>query len=150
MRKKIRLDLYSEDDLYQQYNDDKVSKDLIKYLIEAASKVKNNDDIEVNIYNHYSSREKCIEFIKKGLEEELANNEHRFHITNLKQVAFFFVGAAALILSTFVDAAVLKEIILIGAWVLLWDMVELEIVDDISNRRKKKILQKLLISEFTE
>ena len=150
MRKKIRLDLYSEDDLYEQYNDDKVSRDLIRYLVDSASKLKKDEEIEVNIYNHYDKKERCTEFIKKGLEEELANNEHRFRITNLKQVAFFIVGAAALILSTFVEAEVLKEIILIGAWVLLWDMVELEIVDDISNRRKKKILVKLLNSEFTE
>lgn len=150
MKKVIRVDLYSEDDLYEKYNDEKVSKDLIKYLIDSVSKIKREDEIEVNIYNHYNKKEKCIEFIKKGLDEECAFNERKFHITNQKQISFFIVGAFALFLSTIVEAEVLKEIILIGAWVLLWDMVELEIVDDMSNRKKKRILKKLLSSEFIE
>ena len=45
---------------------------------------------------------------------------------------------------------VLKEVVIIGAWVLLWDAVEMEIVDDLVNRKKKKILKRLLSSEFIE
>ena len=150
MKKVIRVDLYNEDSLYEMYNYKKVSKDLIKYLIDNASKVKDDDELEVNVYKHFEKKDKCIEFIKNGLQEELDNNEYRFHITNVKQASFFVVGAFALILSTLINIEVIKEIVLIGAWVLLWNMVEMEIVDEISMRRKKKALRKLLNSEFTE
>ena len=43
-----------------------------------------------------------------------------------------------------------KEVVIIGAWVLLWDAVEMELVDDISNRKKKNTLKKILSSEFIE
>ena len=52
--------------------------------------------------------------------------------------------------SSIIKFDVLKEVVIIGAWVLLWDAVEIEIVDDIINRKKKKALEKLLSSEFIE
>ena len=72
------------------------------------------------------------------------------HLTNMKQIWFLILGVIALLVASIVDWEILKEIVIIGAWVLLWDVVEMEIVDDINNRKKKRILKKILSSEFIE
>ena len=68
----------------------------------------------------------------------------------MKQIWFLILGVIALLVASIVDWEILKEIVIIGAWVLLWDVVEMEIVDDINNRKKKRILKKILSSEFIE
>ena len=45
---------------------------------------------------------------------------------------------------------IFKEIILIGGWVLIWEMIELEIFSDVKEKRKRIILKKILNSEFIE
>lgn len=44
----------------------------------------------------------------------------------------------------------LKEVVSIGGWVLIWEMVESEIFDDMSNKTQRRILEKLLNSEIVE
>lgn len=68
----------------------------------------------------------------------------------MKQFSFLFLGILALIIASIIKFDVIKEVVIIGAWVLLWDAVEMELVDDISNRKKKNTLKKILSSEFIE
>lgn len=150
MKKTIIVDLNNKDDIFEKYNNQKVSKDLIRYLILSVSRFKRKDMVKVIINNNCEYTGNCIELIKRALLEECSNNDHKFKLNNLKQLFFFIFGAAALGLSTLVKGEVIKEIILIGAWVFLWDMVELEIDDDMSNRKKMRILKKLLASDFVE
>lgn len=150
MEKTLVIDLDSKEDFFEKYNKGKVSRDLISYMIRSSSKFKKNDKVKVIINNNFGGEENYISLIKEALIRECTNSEYKFRRNNLKQICFFIFGAISLVLSTFVEVEVLKEIILIGAWVFLWDMVELEIVDDMSNRKKKKILKKLLASRFEE
>lgn len=150
MEKIVEIDIDSSSDLFEQYNKKKISKELIRYLIDATPRVTKNDTLKVVINNRMKEDIKCAELIKKALDAELMSNEYKFVHTNRRQLLFFILGVMALGISALIEAEIIKEIILIGAWVLLWDMVELEIDDDISNRKKKKILRKLLVSEFEE
>lgn len=150
MEKIVEIDIDSSSDLFEQYNKKKISKELIRYLIDATPKVTKNDTLKVVINNRMKEDIKCAELIKKALDAELMSNEYKFVHTNRRQLLFFILGVMALGISALIEAEIIKEIILIGAWVLLWDMVELEIDDDISNRKKKMILRKLLVSEFEE
>lgn len=150
MEKIIEIDIESSSDLFEQYNKKKVSRDLIRYLIDVTPRFTKNDNLKVVINNGMKEDIDCAELIKKALDAELMSNEYKFVHTNRRQLLFFVLGVMALGVSALVEAEIIKEIILIGAWVLLWDMVELEIDDDISNRRKKKIIRKLLVSEFEE
>ena len=150
MEKVIEVDIDSSDDLFDQYNKNKVSKDLIRYLLEETPDIKKGDSLKVIIRNGMKENIKCAELIKKGLDDEAKSNDYKFMYTNRKQLLFLILGVMALGLSAIVDSEIMKEIIVIGAWVLLWDMVELEIDDDITNRKKKRILKILLASEFEE
>ena len=150
MEKVLEIDINSKEDLFEKYNDKKVSKELIKYMIDCVSEFKNNDNLKVKINNNLKDKIFVSELIKKELDLEVDRNEYKFTYNNRKQIVYFILGVCALVLSTFIEIEILEEIILIGAWVVLWDMVELEIVDDINYMKKKRILKKILNSEFEE
>ena len=150
MEKILEIDINNKEDLYEKYNDKKISKELIKYIIEATPKFKKNDKLKVIINNNLKDKVFVSELIKKELDSEMDRNEYKFTYNNRKQIIYFFAGVFALILSTFIEVEILEEIILIGAWVVLWNMVELEIDDDINYIKKKRILKKILESEFEE
>ena len=150
MEKILEIDLDSTEDLFECYNKKKVSRDLIQYMVDAIPRLKKNDTLKVVINNRIKGNVKCAELIKKAIDDACARNDFRFHLTNMKQIWFLILGVIALLVASIVDWEILKEIVIIGAWVLLWDAVEIEIVDDIINRKKKKALEKLLSSEFIE
>ena len=150
MEKILEIDINDKEDLFEKYNEKKISKELIKYIIDNTPKFKKNDKMKVIINNNLKDKMFVSELIKKELDSEVARNEYKFTYNNRKQIVYFILGVAALVLSTFINIEILEEIILIGAWVVLWDMVELELQDDISNRKKKYILKKLLTGEFEE
>ena len=150
MEKIVEIDIDGIDDLFERYNKKRISKDLIRYLIDSTPTLKRRDPLRVIKNNNLGENISCAELIKKALDAEVASNEYKFIYTNKKQMLFFVFGVFALGISTFIEMPILKEIILIGAWVVLWDMVELELQDDISNRKKKYILKKLLTGEFEE
>ena len=150
MEKILEIDINSTEDLFENYNGKKVSKELIQYMIENIPRMKRKDTLKVIINNNVKGNIRCSELIKKALDDTCEKYDFRFHNTNLKQFSFMFLGILALIIASVISFDVIKEVVIIGAWVLLWDAVEMEIVDDISNRKKKKTLKKLLSSEFIE
>jgi len=150
MEKILELDIDKESDLFETYNKKKISKELIQYMVDSFPRMKKDDKLKVVINNGIKGKFRCAELIKKELDDACTRSDFRFHNTNLKQLSFLIIGILALIVASFIDLDVLKEVVIIGAWVLLWDAVELEIVDDISNRKKKSIYKKLLESEFIE
>lgn len=150
MEKILEIDINDKEDLFEKYNEKKISKELIKYIIDNTPKFKKNDKMKVIINNNLKDKMFVSELIKKELDSEVARNEYKFTYNNRKQIVYFISGVAALVLSTFINVEILEEIILIGAWVVLWNMVELEIDDDINYIKKKRILKKILNSEFEE
>ena len=150
MEKILEIDLEKKEDLFDCYNKKKVSKELIQYILDSIPKLKKGDTLKVVINNSIKGNIKCAELIKKALDENFIKNEYKSHTNNVKQLSFLIIGVIALCFSSIIKFDVLKEVVIIGAWVLLWDAVEIEIVDDIINRKKKKALEKLLSSEFIE
>ena len=150
MEKILEIDINSTNDLFDTYNGKKVSKELIQYMIENFPRMKRNDTLKVIINNNIKGNVRCSELIKKALDDASEKSDFRFHNTNLKQFSFLFLGILALFVASVISFDVIKEVVIIGAWVLLWDAVEMEIVDDIVNRKKKNTLKKLLSSEFIE
>lgn len=150
MEKILEIDLDKKEDLFDCYNKKKVSKELIQYILDSTPKLKKGDTLKVVINNGIKGNIKCAELIKKALDDSFIKNEYKSHTNNVKQLSFLIMGVIALCLSSIIKFDVLKEVVIIGAWVLLWDAVEMEIVDDLVNRKKKKILKRLLSSEFIE
>lgn len=148
MEKTIEIDIVNEDDLFEKYNKNKVSKDLINYIIESIPRFKKKDILKIKINNRV--KESCIPFIIDGLKEEYQKSVNAHYYTNIVQTIYLLVGIIVLSISTIIEKVIFKEIVLIGGWVLIWSMVELELFSDTSGRRKRRILKKLLNSKIVE
>lgn len=150
MEKIIEVDIDNVDDLFEMYNRRKISRELIRYLVESVPKMTKNDTLKVVINNNLAEDIYCSELIKKALDTEIKSNDYKFMYSNKRQLIYFILGVLALLIATLINIEIIKEVILIGAWVLLWDMVEIEIGDDINNRKRKKKLNGLLAADFEE
>ena len=59
--------------------------------------------------------------------------------------------SSMLLISTFIkNMNILNEIVLIGAWVPIWEAIELELFTDTKEKRKRKQLKKILKGEIIE
>ena len=150
MEKILEIDLVEENDLVEKYNRKVVSKELIKYMIESTPCFKRKDNIKIVINNGINNIDKCTPLIIEGLKKEYDNNIFKRRRNNLMQIALLFFGVIAIFISTLINLTIIKELVLIGGWVLIWEMVESEVFEDVSNRKKIMILRKLLDSEIIE
>ena len=148
--KVIEIDITNKEDLYEKYNKKVVSKDLINYMIESIPHFNKSDKLKIVINNSTSEKINCTKLIKDGLNNEYNKSLLKYHKTNIVQLIYLIIGIIALILSTLVNVTIFKEIILIGAWVLIWEMIELELFSDTQEKKKRIIIKKLLDSEFEE
>ena len=150
MEELLEIDLIEEDDLLERYNRKKVSKKLLEYIIDTSLHFNPKSKIKIIINNKLDYSQKCSPLIFEGLKNEY-NISYKNQIkTNIIQFIYFIVGCLILFLSTLVTSEVLREVILIGGWVFIWAMVELEIFTDLNEKKKRKIIKKLLCSEYIE
>ena len=141
--KVIEIDITNKEDLYEKYNKKVVSKDLINYMIESIPHFNKSDKLKIVINNSTSEKINCTKLIKDGLNNEYNKSLLKYHKTNIVQLIYLIIGIIALILSTLVNVTIFKEIILIGAWVLIWEMIELELFSDTQEKKKRIILKNL-------
>ena len=137
--KNIVVNIRRERDFYVKYGNG-VSTELLEYLIEEAKLYK---DVEVTVNTKLDI--KNIEtLIKKGLEELSNDNKIIDDFFNRKQVSLFVIGIIFLIISAFTKFEIIKELILIIAWIAVWEVLDITINIDSKQRRKKKAIKKLL------
>ena len=151
MEQIIEIDLTNRHNLIDKYNEKKVSHGLIEYIIKQAEETNLYNDTKIIINKKCHIEEDCIKLIKEGLQEEYNRSLKKRDDNNIKQLVFLGLGILFIYLSTLIkNGDVWKEIILITGWVPIWKMIEVEILPDVAGRRKRKIIKKLLNSEFIE
>lgn len=86
-----------------------------------------------------------------GIEKEYEFSYKKLRYNNLFQLIFIILGTFALFLATLLkDNIILNEIIIIGAWVLIWESIDLELFSETKQRGRRKILKRILRSEIIE
>lgn len=151
MEQIIKIDLTNKNNLIEKYNEEKVSHSLIEYIIKQVNDIVLYDKIKVIINKKCRIEGDCIKLIKEGLQEEYDKSLRKRNDNNLKQLMFFGLGVLFIYLSTLMKTGVVwKEIILITGWVPIWKMIEVEILPDVAGKRKRRIINKILSSEFIE
>jgi len=152
MEKQITIDISSRDELLEKYNESKVSRDVVEYIIKEAMIVDKNDKIKI-VVNKESAvvNENCKELIINGLKDEYKRSLERQHDNNIKQIYFLIMGSILIYLSFKIkNVEVWREILLISGWVPIWEMVKIELFPDTEGRIKRRIINKLLKSEIVE
>jgi len=151
MEKPIEIDLDSQDDFVEKYDKNKVSNELLDYIINQITHINKKEQIKIIINKKAMLKQDCSKMIKEGLKEEYSRNLQQLHDNNVKQILLLFLGATFLFLSTLIDKGIIwKEILLISGWVPIWEMIELELFSDVKSNKKRQIINKLLKSEITE
>ncbi|MDD5980408.1 MAG: hypothetical protein PUC23_04805 [bacterium] len=147
MEKIIYVDLENESDLFEKYNKNIVSEELINYIIKNSIHIDNETKIKIVINTKIKGID-IVSLIKEGLifEHQKSIKEHERN--NIIQILYLILGIFAIFLSTLINETIFKEIILIGGWVLIWTMVEMELFQDNKNKLKRHILKRLIASEI--
>lgn len=146
--KNIQVDITNIENLVDTYNIYQINKDLLRYIIEKASSVEDDEEIQITIQN--KTKVDAKKLIIEGLEEALNKCKIRHNHINKMQLIYFMLGIISIFLTLFIHIDVIDEIILIGGWVFIWSAIELEITSDYNELRKRKIIKKLLKSKIEE
>ena len=152
MEKEIKIDIASREDLLEKYNESKVCKDVIEYLVKEAMLVDKETNIKIIVNKETAVlNTNCKELIKNGLKDEYERSLEKNHSNNVKQIYFFIIGVLLIFMSTFFkEQGLIREVILIIGWVPIWEMVRTELLPDAQGRGKRRILRKLMHSEIVE
>ena len=135
-----------------KYNENKISNELIKYIIKEAIPIRKNEKIKIviNVKCNTINRD-CKEFLKEGLIEEYNKSIQEHKITDIKQICLLILGIIFLFLSSNINNEVIwKEILLITGWVPIWEVIDLELFSNTKGKGKIKIINKLLNSEIIQ
>jgi len=145
MEKIIEIDISDKYDLVDKYNEKKISKELLEYIIKQAGLVKRKHRIKIMINKRCNIDKDIKKLIKEGLKEEYNRSLEEYHHNNKKQIFLLILGILFIFLSTLIkDGIIWKELLLIGGWVPIWEMVELELINDVAGRRRRKIIKKIM------
>ena len=151
MKKIIEITLNNENDLFDKYNRNIASQELINYLIEKTPYFNMKDSLKIIITNNLEIEdEDPLSVIKYSLRKEFEELNNDYHKNNIIQLVYLILGIIVLFISTIVNAKVFSEVILILGWLFLWTMMELEMFTDKSIRKRRIIIKKLLASEIIE
>ena len=100
MEKIIEIDLIKKDDVFEKYNKNIISKDLINYIIDGSFFVKNNNlKLVINNYTNESYKEKIENALIDEYNYSITNNVR----SNKIQATYLFVGMLAIFLSTVIE-----------------------------------------------
>lgn len=149
MIRTIEVDINNTNDLFEKYNYKEVSHELIDYLINSASILPKNENIKIIINNRTDEKE-LTKTIHTALEKEYSKSLKKHYHNNVIQFIYLIIGILGLFLSTFITTDILKEIIIIGAWVFIWALVEMEIFGDYNIKKRSVILKRLINCELIE
>ena len=149
MEKIINIDVKTLDDLVEKYDNDKIAQDLLEYIIKEARHLNRKDTLKINIILNFKTNLNIKEMLTTSFKEEYLNTVNDHYFNNLFQVILFLLGILFLSLSALLkDNNIWKELFLIGGWVPIWEMIELELFNDVRGRKKKFIINKILNSSI--
>ncbi len=147
----IEIAITDENDLYEKYNKKYVSSSLINYILEETKNINNNGKIKIIISSTLKESIDYESLIKEGLEKEYKINLRRYNRNKYLKLFYLALGIIFLILSFLLkNTVIFSEILLIGGWVLIWEVIELQIFTDFEDNIKRKILKKLISSLIIE
>ena len=150
MEKTIEININYKSHLIDRYNDNKLSSDLLKYILKEAFLTEKCAKTKIIINKKSDIDKNSVEIIKQGLKEEYNISLNKHISNNKKQIGLLILGIILIFLSTQIKEIVWKEIILIAGWVPIWEMTRIELFHDVEGRRKRKIIKRLLKNEIIE
>lgn len=147
---KNKIDVYLDDETsYQnQFHKNRISPELSDYILEECKTISLKEDLEIHVY--------CKEELDKKEQIHLVDMIRRNYGIDIQELLLYaekntlvsliciLVGILILFIYLFVDIIpILSEVILIIAWVFIWEGIYNLLFDGIKNKIYIKRLRKL-------
>lgn len=150
MKKVIEIDLINKEDFFEKYNHNEVSRDLINYIVKQTIINRKFKNLQI-IINNKCEINNVVNLLRIGIQNEYNFSNKQLKYNNIVQLIFVILGVFSLFLATLLkDSIILNEIVIIGAWVLIWESIDLELFSDTKQRGRRKILKRILALEIIE
>lgn len=151
MEKILEINLSEPSDFLEKYNKKLISRELLVYIINQVSYLNSKDKVKIIIHRQCRMPDDYIGLLKENLRREYLFYQKRIHFDNILQVVFLICGFILLFLSHILKhAEILEEILLIGGWVFIWEMVEMELFTDSKHNHNCRVIKKILKSEIID
>lgn len=148
MNKTITININSRKDLFDVYNTKEINDKLIAHLIKEAAYITTKDNLTIKILNKTNENINISKLIKDRLKREYDNVIFENHKNNLTQFILFIIGVTILVIAKLYNHLIWHDVLVIIGWVPIWEMVDIEIFDNINEKRLKKVINKLLVSKI--
>jgi len=161
MRKTKRIDIMITKDsqLYNQFNNSRLSDELSIYILEQFRGVPFSTDVVLNISSNYkliaSEKKKLVNEIRENYGLDIRENLLMLRFQRFKELVVLFFGLLLIALAHFFDSEVyynLQQMISIFGWVLVYECFScLSFVNTklrYQNKRYEKLIKSKII--FTE
>lgn len=148
MNKTITITINSKKDLFDVYNTKEINDKLIAHLIKEAAYITTKDNLAIKIINKTKGNMNITNLIKYRLKREYDSVIFEHHKNNLTQFILFIIGVTILVIAKLYNHLIWHDVLVIIGWVPIWEMVDIEIFDNINEKRLKKVINKLLASKF--
>ncbi len=150
MNKVINITLNQEEDVFSKYDPDQLEGELLEYIIKKAMAFKKQEPIKIIIKNNLRKTIDFDDLLKKAFATEYQNVIAEHERNNIIQFFLFLLGFIFIVISFNWTNPIGQELFLIAGWVPIWEMVDLEIFNDVRGQRRKKILRRLSATEIVE
>ena len=148
MEKVITVDIADKNDLVEKYDRSIVSADLIKFILTQAEQASIRDTFKIIVKDKCHLDHDVSNLIRSGIKIEYDNAVYEHTRNNNRQILSVIIGVILIVISTIIKDPVLAEIFAVGAWVAMWDAIELALYSEYKERRKMNRLRKLLNCEI--
>ena len=148
MEKVITVDIADKNDLVEKYDRSIVSADLIKFILTQAEQASIRDTFKIIVKDKCHLDHDVSNLIRSGIKIEYDNAVYEHTRNNNRQILSVIIGVILIVISTVIKDPVLAEIFAVGAWVAMWDAIELALYSEYKERRKMNRLRKLLNCEI--
>ena len=148
MEKVITVDIADKNDLVEKYDRSIVSADFIRFILAQAELASHKDTFKIIVKDKCHLDHDVSNLIRSGIKIEYDNAVYEHTRNNNRQILSVIIGVVLIVISTLIKDAVLAEIFAVGAWVAMWDAIELALYSEYKERRKMNRLRKLLNCEI--
>lgn len=146
----IDIDIQDAYDLVEDYDKTKVCRKLIEYIIEEARHADKKAKLKIMIDKKNNFDHDATKLVRDGLEREYKKAKKFHQQENEKQFFEVLVGMGLLYFSTIARVEIIKELLLVGGWVPLWEAIELELFSEAKEKADIALLKRLKECEIDE
>lgn len=147
----INIVVKDKDDLYNRFNNNKLSDDLGNYIYGQSLSYKIKEEIKINIKTEFelNGKEKnnLVDMIREYFGLNIKETLIYYKYNNFKKILLFILGIILICLSHFIEILndfLISEVFLIIGWVAVWEVFDNILLVETKKKFKLERFRKLV------